>query len=101
MRKFRGQKLATFSIEEADAYSCTVTGPIDLQILFADQVAETLAQVSYTTQAHAGVLAHSFDWYGTHALVLTPEKRCGDAFMLLPAGSMGDEYDAHEIATAM
>lgn len=99
--KSKGQKLATFAIEGTEGSSWTVTGAIDLQMLFADQVAETLAQVSYTTQAHAGLLAHSLDWYGTPALIFTPEKRPGDAFMLLPAGSMGDDYDAHEIAATM
>lgn len=99
--KSTGIKLSTFTIEGANAPSWTVTGSIDLQMLFADQVEETLAQATHTTQVHAGMLAHSLDWYGTPALILTPENGTGDAFMLLPAGSMGDGYDAHEIAATM
>lgn len=94
-------KLATFTIEGAERASWTVTGPIDLQMLFADDVADTLAQGEYSTQAHAGMLAHSLDWYGTPAIILAAESGKGDAFMLLHAGSMGDEYDAHEMAATM
>lgn len=96
-----GQKLATFAIEGTEATSWTVAGPIDLQMLFADQVEETLAQAQHTTHIHAGLLAHTLDWYGTTAILITPENGMGDAFMLLPAGSMGDEYDAHDIAATL
>lgn len=99
--KAKGTKLATFTIEGANAPSWTVTGAIDLQMLFADQIADTLAQATHTTQAHAGMLAHSLDWYGTPAIILTTENGTGDAFMLLPAGSMGDGYDAHDLAATL
>lgn len=98
---FNDQKLATFAPEGIDATSWTVTGPIDLQMLFSDQIGETLAQAKHTTQVHAGLLAHTLDWHGTPAILITPENGTGDAFMLLPAGSMGDHYDAHEIAATM
>lgn len=94
-------KLCAFTIEGAEQPSWTVTGHIDLQMLFADDVADTLAQGEYSTQAHAGMLAHSLDWHGTPAIILTAESAKGDAFMLLPAGSMGDEYDAHDMAATM
>ena len=94
-------KLATFIIDGAEQPSWTVTGPIDLQMLFADDVAETLAQGEYSTRAHAGMLAHSLDWYGTPAIILTAESGKGDAFMLLPVGSMGDGYYAHDMAASM
>lgn len=99
--KAKGTKLATFTIEGASAPSWTVTGPVDLQMLFAEQIEDTLAQATHTTQAHAGMLAHSLDWYGTPAIILTPQNGPSDAFMLLPAGSMGDGYDAHNAAATM
>lgn len=94
-----GTKMATFSQDGRTGWF--ISGGIDLQQLWPDQVSETLDMGRNRTTATAGgITMHSMEWSGAPTPVLVIETPEDGAFMLFPPGCFEGHADTHDAALA-